>query len=154
MSLFILGVLTGWLAEWIFYNFYWKSHDEKSTVKTECEAVSSNEIGFDDSKDAVKTSAETAETVIPKIKPSNKKDNLARLSGIGPSMLKRLREEKIDTFKQLSETNIEDLKEKLIANGARINNKEIMLSWNEQAKLAEAGNFDALETLQKKLKKS
>ena len=79
---------------------------------------------------------------------------MARLSGIGPSMLKRLREEKIDTFKQLSETNIEDLKEKLIANGARINNKEIMLSWNEQAKLAEAGNFDALETLQKKLKKS
>ncbi|RTZ64556.1 MAG: hypothetical protein DSZ29_05420, partial [Aquificaceae bacterium] len=92
--------------------------------------------------------AETAEIA------NDKKDDFSKLLGIGPSMLKRLQEVEIYSFKQLSEVDIKELTEKLVANGARINNKAIMDSWNEQAKLASKGDFEGLKVLQNKLKKS
>ena len=124
MSVFILGVLSGWLVEWLFYNFYWKSRKKENSVNAE------------------------AETVI------DKKDDLNTLFGIGPSMVKHLQKVGVSSFKQLGEIDVEVLKEKFIENDVTIINKAIIGSWGEQAKLAESGDLDALKALQNKLKKS
>ena len=150
MSMFILGVLSGWLAEWLFYNFWWKTRDTEDLVKVDTETKITKEA-LESTNVIAKNTAETAETAET---INHKKDDLRKLLGIGPSMVKRLQEADINSFKQLSEVNMEELKEKLLKNGARINNKGIMDSWNEQAKLASVGDFVTLEALQNKLKKS
>lgn len=53
MSIFVLGVLTGWLIEWIFYNLFWKQRGNKAVTKDEAEAKPSNKV-VDESKDLEK----------------------------------------------------------------------------------------------------
>ncbi len=193
-STFIFGVLTGWLIEWLFYNFVWKSHStsgdsseashaQKAPEKTELEAKSNSEKSIKSKQkmeskvseaedNAIKPNTEAKvvvekeaekEQIISKEKPEpskkvkeveeTKADDLTQLLGIGPSMSKRLQEIGVNSFKKLSELSITELTEKLIANGARINNKGIMESWADQSRLADAGDFNALKSLQNKLKK-
>lgn len=193
-STFIFGILTGWLIEWLFYNFFWKNRKnsnqtEKAIDKTQ-EPVGDNlkktevlgqetetsnnkqttepEITkskdkpvkketVEKQKEEPKEQATETDVVEPeqqkKIAKPTKPDDLTKLLGIGPSMSKRLQEAGINSFKQLSESSAEALVEKLIAKGARINNKGIMESWANQAKLADANDFDGLKALQNKLKK-
>ena len=149
MSLFILGILTGWLVEWLFYTFYWKNRGGSRSVEQKTEK-NNTQIELDNKKNKIDDQAEKAEI----IDAQEKKDDLSKLYGIGPSMVKRLKEIGISSFRQLGEIELETLKEKLVENGARINNKEVMASWKDQAKLADKNDFDGLKLLQEKLKKS
>jgi len=81
-------------------------------------------------------------------------DDLTKLSGIGPSMAGTLKELGIDSYKKLAATNDDILRDMLEASGARLNNnKEAMDSWNEQAELADKGDFAGLKKLQESLNK-
>lgn len=80
-------------------------------------------------------------------------DNLTKLSGIGPSMAATLGELGITTYKKLAAMDDDILRDMLEASGARLNNnKEAMDSWNEQATLADKGDFAGLKKLQDELK--
>ncbi|MDR3272356.1 MAG: hypothetical protein LBT29_02570 [Flavobacteriaceae bacterium] len=80
------------------------------------------------------------------------KDDLKTIEGIGEKIEYILNENHIFTWKQLSETSADDLKNQLIAFGGagyKIHNTD---SWVNQAKLASEGNWAELEELQKKLR--
>ena len=79
---------------------------------------------------------------------------MTKLSGIGPSMAATMAEIGITSFKKLAAMDDDILRDMLEASGARLNNnKEAMDSWNEQATLADKGDFDGLKKLQEELKK-
>ena len=98
-------------------------------------------------KAAVKT-----KSVTPKAK--TKGDDFTRLSGIGPSMATTLNDLGIDTYQKLAAMDDDILRDMLESSGARLNNnKDVMDSWNEQATLADKGDFAGLKKLQDELKK-
>ena len=81
-------------------------------------------------------------------------DDLTKLSGIGPSMASTMAELGITSYKKLAAMDDDILRDMLEASGARLNNnKEAMDSWNEQATLADKGDFAGLKELQEELKK-
>ena len=80
-------------------------------------------------------------------------DDLTKLSGIGPSMAATMNELGITNYAKLAAMDDDILRDMLEASGARLNNnKEAMDSWNEQATLADKGDFEGLKKLQKALK--
>ena len=76
-------------------------------------------------------------------------DDLKRIEGIGPKISGLLQEAGITTFAQLTATDVSQLKRILSEAGIRIADPG---TWSEQAGLAAAGDWDALETLQAELK--
>ncbi len=80
-------------------------------------------------------------------------DDLTKLSGIGPSMAETLGELGITSYKKLAAMDDDILRDMLEASGARLNNnKDAMDSWNEQATMADKGDFVGLKKLQDSLK--
>jgi len=80
-------------------------------------------------------------------------DDLTKLSGIGPSMAATMGELGITSYKKLAAMDDDILRDMLEESGARLNNnKEAMDSWNEQATLADKGDFAGLKKLQDNLK--
>lgn len=89
----------------------------------------------------------------PTAKKSKTGDDLTKLSGIGPSMNSKLSELGITSYKKLADMDDDILRDMLEASGARLNNnKEAMDTWNEQAALADKGDFEGLKKLQDSLK--
>jgi len=76
-------------------------------------------------------------------------DDLKKLEGIGPKVATILNENGITTFAHLAETSVEKLDEILDANKLHMMHPG---SWPQQAKLADDGDWDALEKLQNDLK--
>ena len=77
-----------------------------------------------------------------------KSDDLKVIEGIGPKTAGVLQSSGIKTYVQLSAAGAERIKAILTENGIRAN----PTTWPEQAKLAAAGKWEALEALQAKLK--
>jgi peptide/nickel transport system ATP-binding protein len=77
-------------------------------------------------------------------------DDLAKLEGIGPGISTLLQEAGITTFTQLANTEVSQLREILQKAGSRFQMADPS-SWPEQAKLAAAGQWAELETLQGQL---
>ncbi|MEN1786153.1 MAG: glycoside hydrolase family 13 [Bacteroidota bacterium] len=77
-------------------------------------------------------------------------DDLKKIEGIGPKIASILASKGIDTFKKLSTTKTSALEAILKEAGPRYSMHKPG-SWPKQAKLADAGNWDALKTLQDKL---
>ena len=226
MGTFVLGILVGWLAEWLFFTFWIKSNSnndssdcselsallkaknkeidslksslskaENSKVSSKAESIvspASAVVAPSSAKTVVKkaeskkattkkaTTSKTETTTKKSVakKASSKKtavkkspakksgtskkaitqkptgDDLTKLSGIGPSMAATMAELGITSYKKLAGMDDDILRDMLEASGARLNNnKEAMDSWNEQATLAEKGDFEGLKKLQEELKK-
>ena len=86
---------------------------------------------------------------IMKMKP-RKPDNLMRIEGIGPKISSVLQAAGITTFAQLAATDVSRLRQILTEAGlAALADPS---TWPEQAGLAAAGKWDALEVLQDELK--
>ncbi len=81
--------------------------------------------------------------------PAPSADDLTRIEGIGPKISGVLQEAGIPTFTQLANTEVNRLKEILKEANLRLADPS---TWPEQAKLAAAGEWEALETLQDNLK--
>jgi predicted flap endonuclease-1-like 5' DNA nuclease len=76
-------------------------------------------------------------------------DDLKRVEGIGPKMSSLLREAGITTFAQLAGTDVSELERIVSEAGLRFADPA---TWPEQAGLAAAGDWGALEALQDELK--
>jgi predicted flap endonuclease-1-like 5' DNA nuclease len=77
-------------------------------------------------------------------------DDLKRIEGIGPKISSLLQAAGILTFAQLAEADVSQLNEILAAAG--LGALADPTTWPQQAGLAAAGEWDALESLQEKLK--
>jgi uncharacterized protein (DUF697 family) len=75
-------------------------------------------------------------------------DDLTRIEGIGPKISEMLQDRGIATFTQLAETDVDRLRQILHEANLRMSDPG---TWPEQAKLAAAGQWEALDALQKKL---
>lgn len=76
-----------------------------------------------------------------------KQDDLKAIEGIGPAIEKLLHEGGIMTWKQLSKTSVERIKELLDAAGARFKLAD-PTTWPKQAEMAAEGRFDELQEYQ------
>lgn len=76
-------------------------------------------------------------------------DDLKRIEGIGPKIANLLKEAGITTFTHLANTEVSHLEQLLDEADLRLANPD---TWPEQAKLAAAGDWEALATLQEDLK--
>jgi capsular exopolysaccharide synthesis family protein len=93
-----------------------------------------------------------AETVVPAepVEPTmDSSDDLKIIEGIGPKVVTLLKEYGIETFSQLAEIPVEELSEILDAANLHMMNPA---SWPQQAKLAAAGEWEALQEFQEALK--
>ncbi len=43
-SIFIFGILTGWLIEWLFYNFIWKNSNKNKKTEVEVDINTSSKV--------------------------------------------------------------------------------------------------------------
>ena len=86
--------------------------------------------------------------VVEEVAPPER-DDLKRIEGIGPKISSVLRQAGIMTFAQLSETDAAQLEQLIRDAGIRLAQTD---TWPEQEKLAAAGDWEALETLQDELK--
>lgn len=76
-------------------------------------------------------------------------DDLVKIEGIGPKVVKVLARAGIVTFDDLAEADAADVQKVLDRAGLQMMNPE---GWIDQAKLAAKGDWVAFEKLQKKLK--
>jgi len=76
-------------------------------------------------------------------------DDLEIIEGIGPKIAGLLKAAGITTFAQLAEVDLKRLQEILLAANLRLADPT---TWAEQARLAAAGDWAGLETLQNQLK--
>lgn len=81
--------------------------------------------------------------------PVGQPDDLTLIEGIGPKIAQSLRAGGITTFHQLADTGETRLREILEKDGIRLFDAE---TWPEQARLAAAGDYTALKTLQDNLR--
>ncbi|MBT6690508.1 helix-hairpin-helix domain-containing protein [archaeon] len=83
-------------------------------------------------------------------KSTKKKDDLAKIEGIGPAIKKLLWKNKIRTYKDLANTPVQNLREILEKSGSmfKMHNPS---TWARQSKLAFEKRWDELEKLQEKL---
>ncbi|HXK05755.1 MAG TPA: helix-hairpin-helix domain-containing protein [Verrucomicrobiae bacterium] len=94
--------------------------------------------------------AYTAAPAPPPRAAHRQRDYLERIEGIGPKISSVLVEAGITTFSQLAAAHVDQLRAILAAAGlgALVDPS----SWPEQARLADAGEWDALDQLQEKLR--
>jgi predicted flap endonuclease-1-like 5' DNA nuclease len=90
-----------------------------------------------------------AEGPVPSKVEGTPADDLTRIAGIGPKISNLLRGAGIATYAQLAATDVAQLKQILAQSGIRVADPG---TWPEQARLAAAGDWDALKRLQGQLK--
>jgi large subunit ribosomal protein L21 len=98
---FVLGVLVGWLVEWLIDFFYWRRrHSEK-----EAKIRSQNIILSDRAAAPVVQSPKPVAPAAP-----SPQDNLQIIKGIGPVIERKLNEAGVFTFAELGRLTAEDLR--------------------------------------------
>lgn len=115
---FVLGVLVGWLIEWLIDFYYWRRRRSE-----EVEASARHEAIVSRAAALVSPEAKTVE------KPAT--DNLQVIKGIGPVIEQKLNEAGIYTFEQLGKLTTADLRNILGDVIQRLANEESLL---EQAR--------------------
>lgn len=91
-----------------------------------------------------------AKKAAPKKKAAAKGDKLTKIEGIGPKIAGLLTDAGIDTFAKLAKADVARLQEVLTEAGPRYNS-HVPDTWPQQAALAAAGDWDALQKLQDEL---
>lgn len=117
---------------------------KKATTKVIVKTVEVKDLNFQ--KAVVKKAP--VKTIITK---KSIGDNLKRIEGIGPKIEQLLKDAGIKTFEKLGKTFINKLKEILAAAGPRYQMHN-PATWSEQSRLAAAGKWEELSTLQASLK--
>jgi len=164
---FLLGALLGWLLKSMFGNDDENNEqiDYKSkylATKRELDNCNANakaleERSFEtltltpepEKKKKKKKEIKTPEVILAN--PPSSKDDLTKVEGIGPKIQGLLNDAGIYTFKQLSETALEKLKQILEDAGPRFRMHK-PLTWAQQAKLAAEGKWEELNKWQDELK--
>jgi predicted flap endonuclease-1-like 5' DNA nuclease len=102
VAYFVLGVLTGWLAEWILDWFFWRGRIQKAVNENAelRERIRSLEEELKGRRDP---------SVTTPLTNRSGSDNLQAINGIGPVFSKRLNEAGVTTFEQLSNLTTRDM---------------------------------------------
>lgn len=108
------------------------------------------EVVVDETPKAVKAPKVAREKKAKAAKIEKVPDDLTKVEGIGKKIAALLVAENILTFKDLSKASVKKLKGILEVAGSKFQLHDPS-SWPKQAKLAAAGNWEELETLQKEL---
>lgn len=134
-----------WLLWWL-----WSHRDEEEEAPAlELKAVPSP-VEPDVEEQVPEITAEAGEAEEASPEP----DDLKRIEGIGPKMSSVLQEAGITTFAQLAEADVSHLEQILEEADPRLLRLANPATWTEQAALAAAGEWEALEALQNELKGS
>ncbi len=175
---FLLGVITGWLMEWLIDVFYWRRQSGDRQLRLErleaalrgsesrAEAIQAR---LRDAQERLERAAadlaglrarlaerETAapaavNTAVLASAESAAADDLRRVEGIGPKIESILKDQGIGTFAALADTPVERLQAILDGAGTRFRLADPS-SWPAQAALAAAGDDEGLAALQATLK--
>jgi predicted flap endonuclease-1-like 5' DNA nuclease len=174
-----LGILLGWLLEWIFVRLFVPNPGKKlkasldasqkqvtalqqqiKSLQSELAASKATLAKQPESQQPIlqpqpvaeAASAESAPvvaTVAESVGAGN--DDLTRLSGIGPKLAEAMTAAGINSYTQLTTMTTDELNERLASSGIRYA-KVVAESWAGQAKLAAAGDWDGLKDYQASLK--
>jgi len=154
---FIVGLIVGLLIAW----YYWRQRIEDCEAQTYSlrAALQEKDKSLEELKARMKAREQEAASLrmevpsragapsVPVTKPEP--DNLQLIEGIGPKISKVLENVGITTFAQLAAAGTEHLEHVLDEAGMTLANPS---TWAEQAGLAAAGDWKALEVLQDELK--
>lgn len=186
VGVFILGILVGWLIEWIFVRLFVPNPKKKlevalqasrkensalqqqnSTLQAELTVAKTEKVTPSVPQAAIEAvttpepaivapEPEATITVTPAVATTAKEastddDDLTKLSGIGPKLAEAMQANGIKRYAQLALLTTDGLNEKLASSGIRYS-KTFAESWAEQAKLADASDWNGLKTYQKTLK--
>ncbi len=163
---FLLGALLGWLLKGMFGNEeenteqidykskYFATKKELDNCNANAKALGEKSfetlaITPEKKKNKTKKEVKTPEVIIAE--PPSKKDDLTKVEGIGPKIQGLLNDAGIYTFKQLSNTALEKLKQILEDAGPQFRMHK-PLTWAQQAKLAAEGKWEELKKWQNELK--
>lgn len=144
ISIFVFGILTGWLVEWLFITFIMPKPKNITTTSNTQTKV----IPLANTKKSMTTSPPAEKT---KENMSIKSDDLMKLKGIGPKLAESLKTIKINRYKELADFTGDELIAKLERTGAIIVNRPMFTHIPKQAALAEKGDWDALDSLKKSI---
>ena len=160
-----------WVNDWAALGYVYKpelnAENSVITIEEEILVITETPVLVEKTKAAAKkspakTAKPKAEVIIEKPKAEPKttkkvvkaeapaKDDLTKIEGIGPKIAKLLEAEGIVTFKDLSKATAKKLKGILDAAGPKFQMHN-PTSWPKQAKLAAAGSWEDLKTLQNEL---
>lgn len=154
----ILGILAGlvmglaavflfvWLLWWL-----WTHREEEEAPAIELKDIPTP------SEEVPISEPEGAEIAVmdeepPEAPPEG--DDLKRIEGVGPKLASVLEEAGIRTFAALADTKVDRLEQILEDADPRFLRLANPSTWPEQAALAAAGDWEALEALQSELKAS
>jgi predicted flap endonuclease-1-like 5' DNA nuclease len=123
----------------------WKSRAEESEAK-----IGELQAALEEKEQQILASPEAAPSraVEPPVIEKPKPDNLKRIEGIGPKTSQVLQDAGIMTFAQLAAADVSRLEQILKDAGMTLADPG---TWPEQASLAAAGNWQALDALQDEL---
>lgn len=176
-GIFILGVLSGWLLEWIFVRLFVPNPNRKletalQASRKEASALQQKNRELQAALTAAKaapsapsvevvapaapvpatdTAVEASTTAEPALTAAQSDDDLTRLTGIGPKLAEAMKAAGICTYAQLTTMSVEDVSQALAVSNIRYN-KASAESWAQQATLAAAGDWKGLKALQAALK--
>ena len=140
---FILGLLAGWIIEWLIDFFYWRK--KRAQVNTQAAPLASTAApAF-----AVASTAAAA-MAVGAVVAASVEDDLQRIEGIGPKISGLLKADGIKTFAKLAATPTSTISAILERAGPRYKLADPS-TWPEQAALAAKGDWLTLEKLQDEL---
>lgn len=175
IGVFILGILFGWLIEWIFVRLFVPNPKKKlevalqasrkensslqvqnRTLQAELAVAKTEQVASLASQINLEAITATQPTVTPVLEvettvTESVDDDLTKLSGIGPKLAEAMQANGIKHYEQLATLTTDDLNTKLASSGIRYS-KAFADSWAEQAKLAAASDWNGLKIYQKTLK--
>lgn len=139
--------LFGWLLWWLWN----RDEEEIAAIEIVAEPLSpalEQEAGPLEFEEEEKAAGKRAQPV----KEDSEPDDLRRIEGIGPKIASVLSEAGISTYALLADADADRLERILGDADPRLLRLADPTTWPEQAALAAAGQWDALEALQSRLK--
>jgi len=145
VGVFILGILAGWLAEWLFITFVMDKKQTESVAKFATTTSTTK-------KEVVTESPSQKKTAVESTRHNDiKQDDFMQLKGIGPKLAASIKAIDINRYDELAAFTGEALLEKLEVSGAVIVNRPAFVHIPKQAALAAKGDWDALAILKKSI---
>jgi small subunit ribosomal protein S2 len=176
---FILGLLVGWVIEWIFVRLFVPNPKKKveaalQASRKENDHLQQQNRALQAALDAAKAANVPAAIVAPvvvaapvveetpvaapepvateaSVEANAEADDLTKLSGIGPKLAEAMNNAGINHYALLAELSVETVAERLASSGIRYS-KASAESWAKQASFAGQKDWDGLKAYQATLK--